>query len=64
MAPAQMRSINAVMDNASLMPTPVMIMMTVEMSRMSSAAVSNITNGCLYFRYKVPSLGWISINTH
>lgn len=38
----QMMSTNVVTDNASLCSMPVMIMMTVETSRMSLAAVSNI----------------------
>lgn len=41
MVPVQMMSTNAVMDNASLCSMPVMIMMTVETSQMSLAAVSN-----------------------
>ena len=40
MDPVRMMSTNAVTDNASLCSTPVMIMMTAETSRMSSAAVS------------------------
>lgn len=46
----QMMSINAVTDNASLCSTPVMIMTTVETSRMSLAAVSTRTERVLVMR--------------
>lgn len=42
MVPVQMMSTNAVTDNASLYNMPVMIMMTVETSRMSLAATSTV----------------------
>lgn len=41
MVPVQMMSTNVVMDSASPCSMPVMIMMTVETSQMSLAAVSN-----------------------
>lgn len=43
MDPAQMMSTNAVTGSASLYSMPVMIMMTVETSQMSLAAVSTLT---------------------